>query len=304
MGEEAQLQEQDQQNLDDQQLPAEIEGEVEIVLEPIEGDEETTSEPPAKRSPVIRDMRKRIKALNRGNKDLVTELAEARAENERLKRSPVSQEPIITDPVVSDAEPTLEGCGYDNQKFQTEYSIWNAAQQDKKWDERMGERENREKESSATEQKEELIQGHYQRASDLKVGDYEAIEDVAVEALGVELVQAIQTTVDNSETLIYWLGKNPEKAAALSVQFEANPGKATFELGKLASRISLRPKGKGPPDPDVPVRGGAGPVNASLVSKYLKKMEVATDEDNPLEARQKVRAEALAQGVELPYNTT
>jgi hypothetical protein len=303
MGEEAQLQEHQDQNLDEQQAPAAIENEVEVVLETIDGEEETTSEPPAKRSPVIRDMRKRIKEQNRENKDLSTENATLRAQlAAAAQQQPAPPAPPA--PEVSDVPPTLESCGYDSDKFQEEYSKWNDAQLDKKLDQRLQQQQRREQKSSATQQNESLIEGHYQRASELKVGDYEAVEDVAVAALGVQLVQAIQTTVDNSETLIYWLGKNPEKAAALAVQFEANPGKATFELGKLASRVSLRPKGGGAPDPDIPVRGGGGTVNASLVAKYQKALDEATNADNPLEARRKVREAAAANGVTLPYNAT
>lgn len=294
MGDEAQQLDTDlDQDLDKQTPPPAIEDEVEIFVEPTEEELELEAAP-VKRNPV-RDMRKRIKEQNRENKDLSSE-------NQQLRDQLAANKPAI--PAVADKpEPTLEDCGYDTEKFQREYSIWNGAQLDKKLDDRLNRQHTSEQTSAATAEREASIEGHYQRASELRVGDYEEVEDVAVEALGAKLIQSIQSTVDNSEALIYYLGKNPEKAAQVAVLFEANPGKATFELGKIASRITLRPKGKGAPVPDLAVPGGGGALNASVYNRYKKALDAAYGKGD-LSAIKAVRLEAKNAGVDLPFNVT
>jgi len=295
MGEQQQqLEHDDKDKLDEQQPSVVIEDEVVVVLEGQEEEAPPTEQPP-KRNPV-RDMRKRIKEQNRENSDQSKVIRDLQAQLAAASKKP-------DDPPATDEAPTLEGCGYDTQKFQTEYSIWNDAQQDKKLDERISKRENREQQTTATEQTEKRIEGHYQRASDLQVGDYEQTEDAAVAVLGVNLVQSIQNTVDDSELIIYYLGKNPVKAAELSVVYEQNPANFTYQLGKLSGKITLRPKnGKGAPNPDIPVGGGGGSANATLLSKYLKKLAEASNADNPLAARKLVREQATSAGIDLPYN--
>ena len=301
MGDAAQLDTDNNQELDTQQPIVEIENEVVIH---IEGQEELELETPtpAKRNPV-RDMRKRIKEQNRENTDL-SKANQSLQDRIHALENPVTPAPVETPKEVSNVAPTLADCGYDTEKFQTEYSIWNDAQLDKRLEERLGKRDTRVQKDAATQQTEDLITSHYQRASNLAVGDYEQTEDVAVAALGVQLVQSIQTTVDNSEALIYWLGKNPEEAAKLAVIFDANPSKGTLALGALSGKVSFKPKGgKGAPEPEIAVRGGGGSTNTTLQAKFNQKLAEASNAENPLAARKQVRDEANAAGITLPFNT-
>jgi hypothetical protein len=304
MGDEAQLEIQPNAELDTPEVIPEIEGEVVVVLEG-QGEEELAPQPP-KRNPV-RDLRNRVKEQNRENSTLSKEnkrLAEAlELASQQQPAPPIRERQQPISAVVE--QPTMESCGYDASKFQTEYSIWNDAQLDIKLDERLGGRERREQESTATQANENLISKHYERATDFKVGDYEQMEDIAVDILGVDVVQAIQTTVDNSEVLLYHLGSNKDKAAALAALFKSSPGKATLELGKLSGNLTLRPKnGKGAPDPDMPVRGGGGAINATLLAKYQKQLDKAYDGPDPIAAARAVRAAAEEAGVPLAYNRT
>jgi len=274
----------------------ELEDQVEIVLD-IEDEDEGTPPPQPKRNPV-RDMRNRIKEQKGENSDLRKENMELK-ERLRTKETPAG----TTSPPSDDGVPTLEGCGYDTTKYQQQYAEYNQKQLDARIDERFREVEGRDVRTAASQQAEVTIEKHYERASELKVANYEEVEDVAVAALGVDLVRSIQTTVDNSERLIYWLGMNPEKAAGLKVQFDSNPGKATFELGRLSSKLSLRPKGKQPPAPDMGVKGGGSAINATLYGKFLKKLNIAYDSGvDSLSAARAIRKEAKAAGIELPYN--
>lgn len=288
-------------NDDDKPSDVVIDDEVEIVLE---SEEEEEDKPvPAKRNPV-RDLRQRNKVLKRETKDLNNENAELKARLDRLERGekPADvKQPVVE--TVSDVAPTLEDAGYDAELYQKRYTAWS----DKRLDHRIAEHvkgaDSRGQKEDGEAKAEGLIEAHYKRASDLRVADYEKTEDAAVEAMGVDLVQAIQGTVDNSETLIYYLGKNPAKAEKIAKIFADNPGKGTFELGKLSSRLTLQPKTKvnDKPNPDIPLKGGGGAHQSSNFNKFKKQLDKAYD-DADINGARAIRREAKAAGVELPYS--
>lgn len=103
---------------------------------------------------------------------------------------------------------------------------------------------------------------HDARAAALKVKDYDEVEDRAIDTLGEDLSRTIVTKIPNSEVLMYYLGKNPGKAAEFQSLSQSDPLACVLELGGLAKQLSVRPKRKSAPDPETKVEGGGEPAGS------------------------------------------
>ena len=286
-----------------EQPSAEGEGHDDVVLE---GEQTAEEESPApqKRNP-IRSMRKRIKEQNRelresrgANESLREEIARL---NQTIRNASQPQQPAAE--AVPTQRPTLQSAGYDTDRYEQQLDQWYQEQMGQMIEDRLGQQSQdatQQRQSAAFDQ---AISGHYERANALNVPDYEVIEDAAARMMGLELVEAIQATSEKSEQLIYFLGKRPEKATEIRTLYEQNPGKATLALGELSSQLTLKPKTKTPPDPEVPVRGGGGAQGSPAFNKHYKDLQKAYDAGDLTEIR-RVRQQAKAEGIELPFNIT
>ena len=99
---------------------------------------------------------------------------------------------------------------------------------------------------------------HYQRAESLKVRDYDETEDKAISALGNDAVNQLIANSNKSAEILYYLGKNPDKANDLARLLQASPVKAVLQLGRLEAQLKAVPKAKrnAPPNPDGEMTGG------------------------------------------------
>lgn len=111
------------------------------------------------------------------------------------------------------------------------------------------------------------LREHYERADQLKVSDYEETEDKAIDVMGKDIARQIMANTEQSQVVLYHLGKNPEKAAEYARKFEGNPIKGLLEIGGLASRLQVRSKSSLPPNPETQIEGGSV---AGHESRYLK----------------------------------
>ena len=101
---------------------------------------------------------------------------------------------------------------------------------------------------------------HYEAADNLKISDYEAVEDVAVEILGKETVNHLIGQASNSPLILYHLGKNPEKARRIAELVKTNPVKGVMELGALAANLkATKVKRNQAPNPDDVLEGAKSP---------------------------------------------
>ena len=116
---------------------------------------------------------------------------------------------------------------------------------------------------------------HFLRASKLKVPDYEEVEDKAIEILGIENANQIMLSVPKSEVLLYYLGKNPDKAEYFADAIQKNAVKALVEIGGLIDKIKVKPKNEPPPEPDTELEGAAPTGNEALHKKYEKLLDEA-----------------------------
>lgn len=104
---------------------------------------------------------------------------------------------------------------------------------------------------------------HYERANKLGAKDFDETEDIAIGILGKETVNQVISEIDGSELLMYYLGKNPEKAEDIAELIKTRPVKGVAELGRLSAKLSVKPKGtnESTPDPDEEIPGGSPSAN-------------------------------------------
>lgn len=221
----------------------------------VDGEEEPTSKPVRKNG-----FAKRIGRATRQRDE-----ARDEAEQERQRRIALEQELALLrntktvkapDPEDFDttAEYFAEKARYDEERIATL-----AAEQAQKQAQRILEQN-----QSQTTQSEQIRQfeaqskAHDARAAALKVKDYDEVEDEAINVLGDDLSRTIVNTVSNSEVLMYYLGKNLDKAEELRRLTQSDPVKCVLEMGRLAGTLQVRPKNKPAPNPETTVEGGMG----------------------------------------------
>lgn len=293
---------------DDAALKEEIEGTP--AIEPIDdgehdeivliGDEEQEDEvtpTPPKRKPV-QDMRKRIKEQNDENRDLRGTVRDLQDKVAQLTAGGEAA-PVVAP--TAKGKPTLAAYSYDSDAYEAALEEWHDTRLDARLDKRIGAQARTSEQDNVTRETEKAITGHYARASDLNVLDYEATEDAAIATLGADLVQQIQASAENSELILYYLGKKPEKASEIATLNRISPGKATLALGAIGSKVTLVPRTSSAPNPDMGVKGGGGGQSTASYSKHMKALQKAYV-DGDLQAAQDVRKKAKTAGVELPFN--
>ena len=115
---------------------------------------------------------------------------------------------------------------------------------------------------------------HYERAAKLKVKDYEATEDKAIEIFGNEHINHLVANLDNSEVAMYYFGKNPEVAQKYSDMLKREPIRGLIEIGGLLAKLKVKPKRESAPDPDIELEGGT-PSNLEAMQTKLNKLRDA-----------------------------
>lgn len=115
--------------------------------------------------------------------------------------------------------------------------------------------------SQVTQGFQKKLMSHIERATKLKVKDYEETEDKAIAIFGQENTnQLIAGLPDDSEVAMYYFGKNPSVAEHFAEMFKTEPVKALIEIGRKLSKLKIKPvKSSDLPDPDEEIEGGKGP---------------------------------------------
>jgi len=156
---------------------------------------------------------------------------------------------------------------------------------------------------AAKEQKRDAALTTYAKnAAGLKVSDFNETQDKAFDVLGDEFAQLIAENLpEDAPKLMYWLGKNPVEAARYRDDYKSNPGSTTFALGKLAGKLTIKPKRTQAADPESKLESEA--VGGSTDwQKQLDKIDESADMSNiskSLNARRKVKAQAKAAGFDV-----
>lgn len=142
---------------------------------------------------------------------------------------------------------------------------------------------------------------HYERADELAIKDFEEVEDKAISILGKETVNGLVQNSTNSHLVLYYLGKNPDKAEAYAELIKTNPVKAILDLGALGTNLSVGPKHKTEPtpDPDEELQGGSPSAGQSNKHQSLvdKARQAVHDGTADMSAIIKAKKDAKAAGV-------
>ena len=136
---------------------------------------------------------------------------------------------------------------------------------------------------------------HYERADKLGARDYDKTEEAAIKALGPEFVRDIISNFDDSETMLYWFGKNPADAERVKQLFKQNPVLGVSELGVIRKDLKIIPSTETLPNPDEELKGSSSTATGtanSIKLDRLREQAVKTGDMKELLAFKKTLREA------------
>lgn len=193
----------------------------------------------------VRNLRKSYRELQREKREL----------EEKLKAvSPTAEQ----NPVVLGRKPTLEGCDYDSEKFETELADW--FERKRQADE--AEAKQRARQQAEQESWQKKLETYTQSKTGLKVSDFQDAEETVLETLSVTQQGIILQGAQNPAVLVYALGKNPNKAKELAGI--TDPVQFAFAVAKLETQLSVTKKQAPPPEKRINGNGSLGTSSAQL----------------------------------------
>jgi hypothetical protein len=168
-------------------------------------------------------------------------------------------------------KPTLEGCDFDSDRFETELTAWH--ERKRQADDQAAKQRKEQEDAQAAWQQKLTAYGAAKTA--LKVPDFEDAEAVVLDTLN-QTQQGILLhgpgSADVTAQLAYALGKNPAKLKELaSIK---DPIKFAFAAAKLETQLKVTPR-KAAPAPERVVKGSA--AGATGVDNTLARLEEEAD---------------------------
>ena len=277
----------------------ETEAEVEVVDTSV-SEEETEGEPASKR-PRNKNRRQVRRLLNKTDK-LTTELEQSNSQIQNLQSqiNNMQQGAPQQAPVVSEKMPVLTEFYNDEDKYQEAMQTWHQGQINKNVNAQMQQftqNSNAQQQAVLAEQRQ---QNHYQAADDLQVSDYEDAEATAIKLLGNNLANEVVNRSDNSATVMYHFGKNPQAAIEFANLAQRDAVSAAVKLGQLSGSLKVRPKvSSGRVAPESKIEGSSA-SKAPSATAFQKQYDAAVKEatkNGDIAPMKKVRREAKAAGV-------
>jgi len=203
----------------------------------------------------VKELRKQARDLARENREL------------KQAQQAAQQQAAPAVPTVGE-KPTLEGCDFDPDKFETELTSWHERKR-KADDAATAVRQEQEAQQAAWNQR---LTAYKTAGAALKVSDFDDAEAAAQEVLNPTQLGIIVNGADNPAQLVYALGKSPAKAKELAAI--KDPVKYVFAVAKLETQLKVQPR-KAPPAPERVVRGNAGA--ATGVDNTLARLQAEAD---------------------------
>lgn len=147
------------------------------------------------------------------------------------------------------------------------------------------------------QQQNEALTTYANNAAKLKVSNFNEVQDKAFDVLGDDFAKLIAEQLpEDAPKLMYHFGRNPQEAIRIREEYETNPGRTTFSLGKLAANLVVKKRQSKAASPEAkPENGSVGGMIDSLdkqMAKLDKDLEAGTITINEcLNARRKIKAE-------------
>lgn len=218
-----------------------------------------------------------VRELRKSNREKDREIRELKAQAAAATKAPSA--------TVVGAKPTLEGCGYDADQFESELTQWHQRKKDVEAEEAKKE-DAAKAERSAWQAK---LDAYGKQKSALKVSDYEDAEAVALESLNVTQRGVILSGADAPATLVYALGKNPKRLKELASI--SDPVKFAFAVAKLETQLKVTPR-KAAPLPETTVRGSARIMSDATLTRLEAEADKSGDRTKVIEYRKKLKQKA------------
>lgn len=149
----------------------------------------------------------------------------------------------------------------------TEYIRENGAEAARQFLQQQQEEQQKATRAAVIEQQhDQALDQFYERAAKLKATDFEAAEEAFIQTFGREAALSLIGAIDNSEAVVYALGKNTAKAQEFAQKLKANPVAGLVAITQYASKLQIKPRTAKAPEPDEPERGasGGGDLQAQL----------------------------------------
>lgn len=208
-----------------------------------------------------------VKDVRVQNRELNKKLREQELELKKLKTPQAAQEPEA--PKLG-TKPTLESCEYDEEAYEASLTKWH---DDKRKVEKHQEEVQRKQEEEKAENQ-RVVDSYTAASQKLKVPDFRESEELVSIALSDVQKALILNGADNPATLVYALGRTPEKLKELAAI--TNPLKFTTAFAKLEEKIKVTKRTDKPgPERSIPSTGGTSRVAG--VDKNLERLEAEAE---------------------------
>lgn len=209
--------------------------------------------PPQEEEEEVSEAPKWVKELRKTHKEVVRKNREL---EEKLKSL---EAPKAEQPVELGAKPTLRDHDYDDEKFEAALEAWH----DRKRKVEAQEAEKQKQQKATQDAWAAKVEAYNKARTALKVKDYDEVAANAGEVLNATQQGIIVAGSENPALVVYALGKNPKKAAALAkIQ---DPVQFAFAIAKLEGQLKVSNKRTAPP-PEKVISAGSGRTSGSVDS--------------------------------------
>lgn len=219
----------------------------------------------AEETPVIRDIRKKLREAEKRAKAAERMLSEKQSGGDL---------PALRE------KPTPLGDYYSDEDFATDLEKWFA----EKAAHDQAAREQTETRKKADEQWAQKVQTYTAKKAALKVKDYNDAESAVIDALPEVHQSILVAHSQDPALLVYAIGKNESKLAELSKI--TNPVEFGYEIGRLESQLKVtNRKPKSSPESKVSASGGAPAISSRKLDALKEKAQETGDYTEYLAAK-------------------
>lgn len=231
-----------------------------------------------------------------------------KAENARLRQqqeqyqAPQPEIPVQQPQTFLEPEPDEYAFDDRNQYLQAR-ATWQQNMLRSVVSEQLNQQQNGHRQAARAQQDQQALEQYANNAAKLKVRDFNEVQDAAFDVLGDQFAQMIARELpDEAPKLMYWFGKNPQEAVNYRDNYQSNPGSTTFQLGKLAGKLTLKRRESKAPQPERNIENGSvGGVNRDWAAEYKRLEDTMTDDNHAKVGKQlrELRKEARKSGFDV-----
>lgn len=241
----------------------------------LQGEEKTEDEEDHKAAPQwVKDLRKKNREYQKRTKQLERQLQELQQPKESSDPGP---------------KPTLESCDYDEEVFEQKVEQWHAAKAEQAQKQQLIQ-QYQQQEIAKFQQK---MQQFQLAKSQLKFKDYDEAEQVVADSFTIDQQGDILQYAEKPEVLVYYLGKNPSRAAELA----ETQDRLAFvsKIAKLESKLTVtKRKPTTPPEKTVKPSVGAASSAEKQLDRLRDEAKKSGDFTKVIAYKRKLRKERAA----------